>query len=1192
MAQRSAVPNQCLALLLIVSLIHLCTLHNTKGSHRMFIAVQYKYCNAVLRKRVLKKAMHLYHVLLLCKNDKGLVSYINYRLILSGDVEMNPGPDKNCLKICNLNVRSLLSGVDTNRSLHDQYTKLDEIHASVIDHEEPSIIALTETWLSDNIRHSDLMIPGYSGYRKDRNRHGGGLIVYIKDDIKSIRRTDLENDSIESLTIQCKVGSKSVIVSNWYRPPNQNADSIENFIESFSTVASNLSMERHDLVIYCGDFNDSCTIWNEDHVRSELRNNFRDCLDQHSLSQMVNEGTRVTDNTSSILDLVITDSPLTCTETYCLDELENMDHKPVIAKFSLSYQNDHKSHIRSYWHYTNGDFWSLNNDLQNIPWENHFNCINDIDDSVDFLSRTLLDLAKSHIPFRTLHFRSKDKPWMTPRIRKFIRLRNRWCAKFKRTMNPKDKAIRNEYRKLVKIEIDNAKFRYTNSLFKSLSDPKLQAKKYWSIIKVLYHGKTERQIPTMLDNGVSYFSDKEKAELLCEHFTSQCTLPPEPPDFKLPPFAYKTDQRLDNIIMTDNETEEKLKKLKLNKSCGHDQISNRLLKNCASGLAKPLTSLFNKCMNKGYYPNMWKRSNSSPIYKKETKSNKNNYRPISLLPCLSKVFEKYIYVDMYEFCISNDLLTEKNSGFKKLDSTVNQLVHIVHSIYQSLDSHKNVCSVFLDISKAFDRVYHKGLIFKLKQNGISGNLLKLLESYLHNRFHRVVINGVSSEWRKIESGVPQGSILGPLLFLIYINDIIDDIRSNIYIFADDTSLMQFINPLNIQGTFDTINGDLQRLHDWSVQWRIDFNALKSSHIIFSKNINLPQYPVISMGGTEIKRVKEHKHLGIILDDKLDWNAHIDSIVTKASKRVEAMRRISRLVPRNTLVTLYKSIIRPILEYACVAFDNIDELQIKKLESIQIQSAIVCTGAYRLTSHDNLRQELGWQKLVERRQMYRYVLMYKIVSGTAPHYLQRVIPQMGPGRARYYLRNDDDVRTFSKIRLTCFSKSFFPRTIKQWNNELGNELKMCESTKTFRKLLSQPMLLNKMTIKLFSKGDKTTCISMARMRMGLSPLKHHLHKIHVKDNEKCDYCNSNDTENIIHYFLKCPAFANERSLLIEHVTEILQLNPVGVVKDKNLCEMFLFGFHKIVHRKIAELLYTEVMNYVTSTKRFSNPLNTN
>ena len=229
-----------LIILIYICLFHFCTLHNAKGSHCMFIAVHYKYCKQVLTARALKKGITYYHALLLSKNNRGLASYINYSLILSGDVEINPGPDQKCLKICNLNVRSLLSGVDTNRSLHDQSTKLDEIQAAVIDLECPSIFALTETWLNANIPHSDLLVPGYSGYRKDRKRHGGGLIVYIKDDIKSVRRTDLEKDSIESLTIQCKVGSKSVIVSNWYRPPNQNADLIENFIENFSTVASNL----------------------------------------------------------------------------------------------------------------------------------------------------------------------------------------------------------------------------------------------------------------------------------------------------------------------------------------------------------------------------------------------------------------------------------------------------------------------------------------------------------------------------------------------------------------------------------------------------------------------------------------------------------------------------------------------------------------------------------------------------------------------------------------------------------------------------------------------------------------------------------------------------------------------------------------------------------------------------------------
>jgi len=193
-----------------------------------------------------------------------------------------------------------------------------------------------------------------------------------------------------------------------------------------------------------------------------------------------------------------------------------------------------------------------------------------------------------------------------------------------------------------------------------------------------------------------------------------------------------------------------------------------------------------------------------------------------------------------------------------------------------------------------------------------------------------VINGVCSEWKAVQSGVPQGSILGPLLFLIFINDIVDDIKSKIYIFADDTSLMQYIDLHKIDSSFATINEDLHRLHEWSVQWRVDFNALKSSYIIFTKSLNRPLYPPIMMGNSQINEVDHHKHLGVILDSKLDWKNHI---VKKASKRVQSMRRISRIVLRKSLVNLYASLVHPILEYACVAFDNIDKTKAKMIEDV-------------------------------------------------------------------------------------------------------------------------------------------------------------------------------------------------------------------------------------------------------------------
>jgi len=196
-------------------------------------------------------------------------------------------------------------------------------------------------------------------------------------------------------------------------------------------------------------------------------------------------------------------------------------------------------------------------------------------------------------------------------------------------------------------------------------------------------------------------------------------------------------------------------------------------------------------MNSGEFPKKWKYGHWSAVFKKNESFLKENYRPISLLSCISKVFERIVFNDLYSFCIANNILTPKNSGFKLLDSTVYQLIHIVDKIHKGLDDKKDACMVFLDISKAFDKVYHKGLLFKLRQFGIAGNLYSWLESYLTDRYSRVVLSGKKSEWRILKAGVPQGSILGPLLFLIFINDIVINIGSFIYLFADDTTLLHF-----------------------------------------------------------------------------------------------------------------------------------------------------------------------------------------------------------------------------------------------------------------------------------------------------------------------------------------------------------------------------------------------------------------
>ena len=292
-----------------------------------------------------------------------------------------------------------------------------------------------------------------------------------------------------------------------------------------------------------------------------------------------------------------------------------------------------------------------------------------------------------------------------------------------------------------------------------------------------------------------------------------------------------------------------------------------------------LSRIINESLLQGVYPSLWKFANVIPIFKKDDRQSKVNYRPVSLLACLSKISEKIVFIRLYNFLLDINFLNPFQSGFRPGDSTVNQLILITSKIYEALEQGKEVRMVFLDISKAFDKVWHKGLLYKLERLGVRDPLLKWFKTYLTGRKQRVIIDGQSSDWREITAGVPQGSVLGPLLFLIYINDITTDLQSSSFLYADDTSLLEVVDDPDV--TAAKLNDDLELINTWTHKWLVTINSDKTKSMVFSTKRQKPLHPQLKYDNQIIESVSNHKHLGVTLSSNLLWRTHVFNIYEKA-----------------------------------------------------------------------------------------------------------------------------------------------------------------------------------------------------------------------------------------------------------------------------------------------------------------------
>ena len=889
-----------------------------------------------------------------------VVSWVVFFLLLCGDVHPNPGP------------RLSSSSSDSSFHAHDSLTvlqlnirsirnKMKFIENELLDFD---ILCFTETHLSPEFDKTEILLDGFKPFFKDRSNSGGGVMAYINLNLDAIERRDLVVPGLEMIWIEIVSRGIKFLLGIVYRSPSEPVSFWNNLNISIENA---FSVSQHVLLV--GDLNENLLNSNLHHLK--------DIININSLRNVIEEPTRITENASSLLDPILVSNEIQLLDSGVIDiDKAVSDHRLTYATFRLGY-NRYQSFKRKIWVYTKADFDKLNNLINSFDWDIFFSSISDLDTAVLSFTEKIIYFAELSIPHKTVTVRPNDQPWYNNSIRRESRKRDRLKRKASRANNPylwcKYKTTRNKVNNMIKKakedfygNLENIDFKYNDQ------------KQFWKCVRYFMKNNTTNVIPPLLKhdrlgNSEVIFEDMEKATVLNEYFTEITNL--NDTDVNLPYFDERTTDVFPAIEISRTEVLETIRTLQLNKATGPDGISHRLILGAAHSICKPLSILFNLSLRKSQFPSSWKEANVVPLFKKGEHKLPSNYRPISLLSSIGKLMERIVFKHMYNFLHERKLINKYQSGFQPGHSTVFQLTEIYDRISKSLDERKYTCMVFCDISKAFDRVWHKGLLLKLTSYGFKNNFLKWLESYLTNRQQRVVLNSSKSAFLPIKSGVPQGSVLGPLLFLLYINDIADNLSSLTRLFADDSSISSSSHNLSV--IENELNSDLTKLSKWAKDWLVTFNPNKTDIMLFTNRF-VDIFPNVLFDNKQLQFVDTHKHLGVTLSSDGKWGAHIENLITKCTKMLGILRKLKFILSRTCLNRMYLSFVRPILEYADIVWDGMTDNQCNRLEIVQSEAARIVTGLTRSVKLESLYNEVGWAPLMQRRNEHKLINFFNIV----------------------------------------------------------------------------------------------------------------------------------------------------------------------------------------------------------------------
>ena len=913
----------------------------------------------------------------------------------------------------------------------------------------PHVIALTEVNSkkqdAEKVEESELQIDGYNLYCSNLSvEKRRGVLLYV-DVALSTTQLDIASEFNEYIAVKIRGRASELIVCNVYRSPNSSSENDISLSECITRVNSYNCRK-----ILVGDFNFPVINWQDWTVSSTSTSagNFLSCLRKNFLFQHVDQPTRARGSqTPHALDLVITDEDFISDIEY-LSPVGKSDHS--VLNFCVNWGWSATPGGGSKLNYAKGDYEKIRSYMDR-KWDQEFSDIaKDVNACWNRFKEILNEGINKYIPRVNSNDWKKNQSWKHPistEMRKNIRRKHRLWTRFIET---RDVKAETEYKRVRNLVREESRIKERQEQHLVAVECKENPKKFWNYVR--NKTKTRSGIGDIEVNkdGIKTVlqEDSAKVEAFNEYFSSVFTVEPTGDFLEMDKITVRDNMQ--TLKITEEAIINKLLKLKIDKSPGPDCLHPRVLREISAEIGQPLKHIFGISLEQGTIPEDWRSSNVTAIYKKGRKVSMENYRPVSLTCIVCKVLESLVRDHLMEYFLNNKLFSNKQFGFIKGRSTVLQLLNILDRWTKYLEEGGQIDVIYTDFEKAFDKVPHKRLISKLKSYGISPEIVRWIEGFLLHRQQRVGIRGHYSDWRKVLSGIPQGSVLGPLLFVIFINDLPGCCGegSEIYLFADDAKIMKHIKRVE---DCEDIQRSCDLLQQWSDRWLLKLNtskcmALKLSVGEISYN---NKYSLVKSGKMEeMKEVSRMKDLGVTIDNKLTFKDHIAEKVHKAYSMIGIIKRNFKYMDKDSFLMIYKSMVRSHLEYANSVWNPYRIGLMYDLEKVQ-KRATKTLPACRNKSYEERLRYLDLPTLAFRRNRGDMIEVYKILSQKydpeVTVHLERDVGRRTRGNSKKLkaIRSRYDIRKYT----------FSVRTVNLWNS-LSEEVVAAESVNSFKNRLDK------------------------------------------------------------------------------------------------------------------------------------------